>query len=126
MNKYIDFEAFRKDVENALQNVAKDYGLCIGTGNIRYDATSFTMQLKCERADVDVSKIRFDADLQYMKYAGFEADDYRREVTIDGKEFVITGFKPGNKYDVCLERKDGKQYAYTSRAVLLALGRKTA
>ena len=124
MNNYLDFKAFRKDVEAALSEVSKKYGINIASGNIRYDETSFTMQLKCERADMDVAKQNFISNLRYMKYLGFEEDDYLRAISIDGNNYTITGFKPGNKYNVCLERADGKGYAFTSDAVLLALGRK--
>lgn len=123
MNKYVDFKAFRKDTEAALGEVAKKYGINIHAGNISYDDNTFTMQLKAERADVDVAKAKFESDLMFMKHYGFTADDYRREVILDGKQYVITGFKPGNKYDVCTERFDGKHYVHVHSAVIAALGR---
>ncbi len=123
MNKYVNFMKFRNDVEEALADIAKQYGLNIKAGNISYDENEFKLQLKCERSDIDVTKTKFAQDLLYMKRFGFTEDDYKREVVISNKKHIITGFKPGNKYDVCTEREDGKKYAHVHTAVIEALGR---
>ncbi len=125
MNKYVDFKAFRKDAESALEELGKRYGLDIKAGNISYDSTEFKMQLICTRADVDVERIKFDENVRYM--TGFTSDDYGRVVEIrsgrSSHKYTIKGFKPGNKYSVLLTREDGAEYGYTAEAVLAALGR---
>ncbi len=121
MNKYLDMKKFRKDVEKALSDVAKQYGVSIEAGNIRYSSNDLTLQLKATRSDKDVQKEKFLSTVNFMP--GFAADDYLRKVKIDKHTFIINGFKPGNKYDVELTRDDGKMYVYTSASVLAALGR---
>ena len=125
MNKYVDFKAFRRDAEEALEELGKRYGLNIKAGNISYDNTEFKMQLICTRADVDVERLKFDENVRYM--TGFTADDYGRVVEIksgrSSHKYTIKGFKPGNKYNVLLTREDGAEYGYTAEAVLAALGR---
>lgn len=121
MKNYMDFKAFRKDVNKALEEVAKKYGITLESGNISYDATSFTMKLNGKRDDVDVDKINFENSVKYMH--GLTADDYRRQVRLNGKDYVIVGVKPGNKFSVVCERSDGKKYGFVLEAVVQALGK---
>ena len=122
MKNYVNFKNFRKDVEKALTEVADRYGLTIHAGNISYDSNSFNMKLECERSDIDVAKARFMSDLTFMKRFGFSEDDYQKIVTIDKKQYVITGFKPGNKYNVLLKRCDtDREYAFVASAVAQCL-----
>lgn len=117
MKNYINFEAFRKDTENALKELQTKYGVEIKAGNIRYDETSFTMQLKVTRADVDVQKQEFMNNLLYMKAYGFSEDDYLAEFRDKNRTCTIIGFKPGNKYNVVVEADNGRKYGYTADAV---------
>ena len=121
MKNYMDFKAFRKDVNKALEEVAKKYGITLESGNISYDANSFTMKLNGKRGDVDVDRINFENGVKYMP--GITADDYRRQVKLNGKDYVIIGVKPGNKFSIICERSDGKQYGFTLAAILQALGK---
>ena len=125
MKDYVDFKAFRNDVEAALGDVAKKYGVSIKAADIRYDEAEFSLKLNVQRADVDVEKIKFDENVRYM--TGFTTDDYGRIVEIrsgrSSHKYTIKGFKPGNKYSVLLTREDGAEYGYTAEAVLAALGR---
>ena len=116
MKNYMNLSHFRSDVETALKELGIKYGVEIKGGNISYDNNSLTMQLKAVRTDIDVQKDAFLRNVRYMR--GFSADDYLRKVQIDKKNYVITGFKPGNKYSVILVRDDGREYVYTADAVL--------
>lgn len=121
MKDYVDFNALRKDVEAALKGVADKYGVEVRGGNITYDETSFDLKLKFTRTDIDVEKKEFEDNIRYMN--GFTMDDYHRQLKIKGKSYTLVGFKPGNKYDVILEREDGKRYGFVSKAVLYELGK---
>ncbi len=125
MNRYVDFKRFRDDVVKALNEVSKTYGLEIKAGNISYDENSFSMKLNCTRTDRDVNKSNFENNLKYMNLSGFsfEPDDYGRIVNIKGRSYTICGFKPGNKYNVILQRDDGAEYGFTARDILKELGR---
>ncbi|MBP3781641.1 MAG: hypothetical protein J6I68_00160 [Butyrivibrio sp.] len=121
MNKIVDFAAFRKDVEEALVGVGKKYGVDIKAANISYDENTFDMKLKATRTDVDVEKLEFENNLKFME--GFTMDDYHASLKIKGRTYTLVGFKPYNKYDVILERDDGKRYGFVSKAVVYELGR---
>lgn len=124
MNKYVDFKAFRKDVEKALAEISKQYGLNIHAGNITYDTTHFDLKLNCTRNDVNVEKINFNNQLLYMRFYGFTEDDYQKEYVAGTKRYKIIGFKPGNKYDVICRCGD-KEYCCTHDSVLKAIGKET-
>ena len=83
------------------------------------------MKLNCTRTDRDVNKSNFENNLKYMNLSGFpfESDDYGRIVNIKGRSYTICGFKPGNKYNVILQRDDGAEYGFTARDILRELGR---
>ena len=121
MNKYLNMNAFRKDVEAALKDIEKKYKVTVKAGKITYDDLSMKLQLQVDRADVDVQKENFKENVRWM--SGLTEDDYLAQVTIDGKNYTITGLKPGNKYSVVLEREDGKSYAFTHSTVMQALKR---
>lgn len=123
MKNYVDFKAFRKDLDKAMEEVAKKYGITLKSGNISYDENTFSVKVMAERADVDIQKAKFIENIKYMKFYGFTENDYKAKVEINGKTYTIIGFKPGNKYDVVAERNDGKQYAFISTAVIRAMGR---
>ena len=126
MKNYIDFKAFRKDFNEAIEKVAEKYGVTLKAGNISYDENTFTMKVMAERSDIDVQKAQFEENLKYMGYYGFTAEDYKAKFIYANKRYTMIGFKPGNKYDVIAARDDGKQYGLMSTGVAKALGKKVA
>lgn len=123
MKNYMNFKAFRNDMNNAMEDLAKKYNITLHAGNISYDNSTFTIKVEGKRNDIDVAKAQYMEALNYMKYYGFTEDDYQKEFISNGKQYSIIGFKPGNKYDVIAKRYDGKQFAMVSSGVLKALGR---
>ena len=112
MKNYLNFNELRKDIEDALGDVAKKYGIDVSAGNISYDENSATIKLNIARNDVDVAKLNFERDLPVMNLytgGGFTKNDYLRHITIDKKGYAIVGFKPGKKNDVILRRDDGRE-----------------
>lgn len=105
---------FRKDVEAALVDVEKKWGVKVDAGNAKYDSLQFTLSLSVTRTDIDVQKLQFQENLQYCGLnTVFSADDYEREFKDGKKTMKIIGFKPGNKYEVITrEVGTGKEYVY--------------
>ena len=123
MNKYMDLKAFRKDVEDALSDVAEKYGVVIHAGNISYGDNDLTLKLEAKRTDVDVEKIEFMDNIWYA-FKAFKAEDYLAHFMIKGTEYELIGFRPRTKYSVLGRRiKDGKVYGFTYDAVVAAFGR---
>lgn len=123
MNRYMDMKAFRKDVEAALAEVAKKYGVDIKGGNISYGENDLTLKLNVTRTDKDVQKEEFLNNIRYA-FTAFTADDYLKTFTIKGTDYQLVGFRPRTKYSVIGKRvKDGKEYGFTYDAVKAAMGR---
>lgn len=123
MKNYMNFNAFRNDMNTAMEDLAKKYNITLTAGNISYDNSTFTIKVEGKRNDIDVAKVQYMEALTYMKHYGFTEDDYQKEFVLNNKRYSIIGFKPGNKYDVITKRYDGKQFAMVSSGVLRALGR---
>ena len=122
MNRYMDLKAFRKDVEKALEEVSKKYGVDIQAGNIRYGENDLTLKLNVTRNDVDVEVMNFNSNVKY--FSKLKEDDYGRIINIKGKDYALCGFKPGNKFSVLARRvSDGATYGFTYDAIIHALGR---
>ena len=123
MKNYMDLKAFRKDVEQALTEVANKYGVDIKGGNISYGENDLSLKLMVTRNDIDVQKIEFMENIQYS-FTAFTAEDYLKTFKIKGTDYQLIGFKPGNKYSVLGKRtKDGHIYGFTYECVKHAFGR---
>jgi hypothetical protein len=79
-----EFDAFRKDVEKALAEVAKWYFLDIKVGGISYTSNDFTAKMTCTKTDVNAEKDNYEL---YCKMYGFSKDDYRKPFIFeDGRD----------------------------------------
>ena len=109
-----EFNNFRNDVENALNEVAKKYSLNIHAGNITHDEFDFTMQLKCKK--IGCEKEKFEA---YCSLYGFKKTDYLREFTLDNEKFQLIGFNLSASKNNCNIRnvKNGKIYLCNNKAI---------
>ena len=122
MNNYMDLKAFRKDVEKALEGVAKKYGVDISAGNIRYGTNDLSIKLDVIRNDIDVELLEFKSKSKY--FPQINEDDYGKVIKMKNKEYKLCGFKCGNKYSVLAKRvSDGALYGFTYDDVVRALGR---
>ena len=119
----IDFKAFRKDLDKAMESVANKYNLTLKAGNISYDENTFSVKVTAERTDVDVQKAQFMSNVKYMSYYGFDENDYEANFVLNNAVYMLIGFKPGNKYNVIAKKADGKQYAMVADAVIKAMGK---
>lgn len=94
------FNAFREDVEKALEDVAKKYEVEITSGNISYSGVEFTLQLKCisNEGGTNGKKLLFE---QQCSIYGFKKEDYEREFILDKKRFKLVGFNPSSPKNNC-------------------------
>lgn len=118
-----DFNGFRKDVEDALTEVAKKYDVNIKAAGIRYDAVSFDMTLKvAERVEGDEDGGQAKWNYYCYRY-GLEPGDYGKEVVVDGERLKITGLQPSRqKYPIVVKRiRDNREMVYTLSSIKEAL-----
>lgn len=94
------FNAFKEDVNAALQEVAKKHGVTIELGKILYEDVNFEMKMHVTKSDekTDGKRILFE---QECRFYGFTADDYNKEFTLDGKRFQLIGFNPKAPKNCC-------------------------
>lgn len=93
-----DFEKLRKAIKEALAGVEKEFDVSFKPGNISHSPTSFTLKMEGKRTDVDTDRIEFE---KYCRLEGFEPTDFKRKFT-DGKDtYILVGFNPKNRKNVC-------------------------
>ena len=96
--KQIDFKRFRNDVDKALNEIAKQYGLeTLSAGNVSYTDTSFTMKLEGTTYLTDAKKDQLDNDIKsIMKMYGI-GDYYNATIMIRNKRFKVVNINPRAK-----------------------------
>ena len=122
MNSLVDFKAFRKDLDKAMEEVGKKYNITLKSANITYGENEFSVKVEAKRADIDVDRENFVSLLR--SFNELKEEDYLKKIEIEGKSLTIVGLKPRCKYSVLLRSDNGQTYAYTYDGVLKALGRR--
>ena len=84
-------QAFRKDFDQAIKELASKYDITIECGKIKYTSNTFTATVEAKAVGVDHNKANFD---QYALYFGFKPADYNKQVSLNGKQFQFIGFNP--------------------------------
>jgi hypothetical protein len=104
-----EFKKLRNAIKEALADVEKEFDISLQPGNISYNPTSFTMKIEGKRTDVDTDRIEFE---KYCCLEGFEPTDYRREFVNGNDTFMLIGFNPKNRKNVCKieDVNSGKTY----------------
>ena len=111
------FDAFRKDVENALKTVEEKHGVKVSCGAITYGSYDFSMKMNVvKHGAVDGARKLFE---QHCASYGFEKDDYEREFVLNGVKFQLVGFNPKSPKNCCSIKRvsDGKAYKCTPISV---------
>lgn len=108
-----EFAAFRQETEQALQAIAEKYNVNIKAGNISYTNTNFNLKLEVTKKDIGGKSFE---QVEFEKYCflyGLKPEDYKKQFTLDGKTFTLTGFKPrARKMPVVAISQDGKGYKF--------------
>ena len=115
-----EFQAFRMEVEQALKSIAEKYDANIKAGKIKYDNSSFALELNVHKKEVDGESFE---KAEFKKYAflyGFEPEDYGKTFVSNGKSFTLYGFKPkATKMPVLARSDDGKNYKFGTQVKIL-------
>lgn len=118
-----DFEAFRKDFEQAIEPVAEKYNLTIKLGNISYREDTFSARIECSKTDAgDLAKKEF---IKYCSMYGLSPDDYMKEFVYGGEKYILTKISIKNpKYPCeCKNIENGIFYKFTAEIIKKALER---
>ena len=105
--------ALRVDLDNAMATIASKYGIQLSAGNISFTSETATIKVAAgiiKNGTVVTAEAK--AFNQYKRLVGLEAFNVGDAIQIQGKEYIIKGYKPRSKAAVVIER-DGRGYKVT-------------
>ena len=113
-----EFALFRKEAEQALQEIAMKYDVNIKAGNISYTNTNFNLKLEVTKKDIGGKTFE---QVEFEKHCimyGLKPEHYKKEFTMNGEKFAITGFKPrATKMPILAVNQEGKSYKFRADIV---------
>lgn len=115
-----------KRLETAFKPLAEELGVAIDIGSCTFNASNCRFQMKvavldCDGKAITEESVSFRSN---AKLFGFEPDDLGNKFVFRGQSYTICGLKPKScKYPVIARSDNGKDYKFTCRMVLSALGR---
>ena len=111
--------ALRVDLDSAMATIASKYGIQLTAGNISFTSETATIKVAAgiikNGAVVTPEAKAFD---QYKRLVGLGSLNVGDSITIQGKEYTITGYKPRSKNAVVVAR-GGRSYKVTVDMVKL-------
>lgn len=124
------YNAFCKDVTDALEAVAKKHGVTFKLGNGRYDPSGCSLKTSLEIATVgDDGAVVDQYAIDYKRYAemvGLKVEWLGKVFTdFTGKKYTITGYNSRRSAKpVFAKGEDGKTYAWPTKAITHFMGGK--
>lgn len=112
-----EFRAFSMDINAALVEVAKKYGVTIDTGNGRYNGDAMTLKLEItNKSATGETQDKYAVAFKQRAYIyGLAATDLGRSFVsrVSGKTFVIAGLNSRAKeYPIIAIGQNGKRYKF--------------
>ena len=105
--------ALRVDLDSAMAAIASKYGIQLSAGNISFTSETATIKVAAgiikNGAVVTPEAKAFD---QYKRLVGLGSLNVGDSITIQGKEYTISGYKPRSKNAVVVAR-GGRSYKVT-------------
>ena len=105
--------ALRVDLDSAMATIASKYGIQLNAGNISFTSETATIKVAAgiiKNGTVVTPEAKaFD---QYKRLVGLGSLNVGDSITIQGKEYTITGYKPRSKNAVVVAR-GGRSYKVT-------------
>ena len=113
----------RDDIENALSEIGKKYGVGFSLEKIRYDNKSFSGRFNCLVLSEEVKSIEEQEFIQFVESEqniyNLKKKHYKSHFEWNGKDFQLIGIRLSNrKYPVIAKRvKDGTSYKLLLRSL---------
>lgn len=124
---------FRADFEATMAAFGAKHGLTLNIGNIRFTPNDVRFKVtgvitKATAVNGVAIPVKSVAEQNFVSMAwrhGLQATDLHKKVTIQGREFEITGYMPGRpKFSFEIRAtKTGRQFKATRLQLVSALGR---
>lgn len=101
----------RADINTALTETANKYNVTLSAGSASYDPSLGIANFKLEVVALGDSGTKRDMAaelfLQHAELLGLKKDYLNKEVTISGRKFTVTGYKPKSRKN-CIIIKDAE------------------
>ena len=119
-----EFDKFREEANVAMEAIANKYGFNAHCGNIGYTDNSFNLSVKMSAQSVGGMSFEQAEFEKVCHLYGFSKEDFEKEFTYLDSDFILTGFNTRARTTpvLAINKKDGKKYRLSERAVLSVLG----
>ena len=126
----VNLKTIRREVDQALAEVARKHGILLCIGTIRFDAGEFRTKLTgtvlngkpAETADPQLAKWVKGLNSMSAFRAGLCPKDAGKTINYYGTQYIIIGFRPNAKNQVVVQKPGRKTYtALNHQPVLEAL-----
>ena len=111
----------RSDINTALAQVSKKYGIELGIGNISFTENTFSTKLTASAVGNSTAQKTSDslpgnvamraAFVKNASYLGFKSSDLGSKVMFQGEECVLVGARMKAKAKLVVAKKDGSLFA---------------
>lgn len=116
----LNLEFLRKDIDAALAEVAKSYGIKLSIGNIKYSNDSFRTQLEGAVLTGDGNAMTAEAKMfvSLADHDGMNKSWLFKEFTVGGVKHRIVGYRSrASKKPVMTKTDTGLNYVWSASAV---------
>ena len=106
-------KAIRMAMDNALANVASEYGITINTGNARFSGNEVTFKVKANTQDSSGAANTKEATMfdLYKNQEGIGHLNVGDTITLQGKDFILKGYNTrARKSPIQIEDMQGRGY----------------
>lgn len=128
--------ALRMELTSALALIAKNHGVTISIGTMKFD----DMQMNCKliatamnenganQSPAAVDFLRYAKAGQITNFQGafLNGDDLGKQFVTRGQTYTIAGFLPRAQKNEIIVARDGKNFRMNLAEVLIAMGRKNS
>jgi hypothetical protein len=124
-------KTIRADIDKALAAVAKQHGIDLGIGTIRFESTSFRTTLTASIKSTSTASAKSEPTnvnptwvANFKKYAvmfGLKETDLNKQIKYRGKTLTIVGIRPKANAPLVLQRVTGGCVAVSAESVISAL-----
>ena len=119
-------KSLAEEVTEALEPLAKKYGLTLENGSGSFTPASWTKKIIFKVGDDEVQRKAEEKRFKELaSYYDLEPDDYGKTIQFAGKPYKIIGIRTkASKRPVQIQRYDGKIFVTSADEVRRKLGRK--
>ena len=108
-----EFKAFRIELEQVTEGLAKKFNVNIKAGKIKYSTDNFNLDLQVTKKEVNGLSFE-QAEFEKCCFLyGFKPEDYNKQFESKGHMYTLVGFKSSARtMPVLATREDGRRFKF--------------